>query len=115
MEERRNSPRVELDLNLNVNFAINANAPLKNLSESGICIKSNRGFDSYFLIAIELLFPGVPVIETFGKVVWSRLNPDGSFDTGVEFRYVAEDDRARLLKFRDSEIYKKTISSIFET
>jgi hypothetical protein len=97
MEERRRSPRVELDIK--VNYAINAIASLINLSETGMCIQNENGFEVDVVIAVEISLPGNPAIGVFGKVMWSRPNAYGVYDSGIQFFYVEDKDRKALRSF----------------
>ncbi len=109
MKERRSFPRVEV--RAKVNYAVNASAPLVNLSATGACIRNGEEFDRDVLIAIELKLPGIHAIDTIGRVVWCNPNNGGSFDAGIELRYIAREDRIALAGYCSARIVKQSVKA----
>jgi Tfp pilus assembly protein PilZ len=108
MEERRKALRTELDVL--VNYSKSAFAPATNISEGGICIKDDKGFEPGMFITIDLRLPDSTPIRAIGKIAWCRKTDDRSFESGMEFCYIEEEDKANLRKFIEEKL--KDINNI---
>jgi len=94
MAERRRYKRVELDVL--VNHKIECKVPIANISEDGICIKTEKMFlcDNYLVLIVSL--SEEKKIKAIGKVVWCKEICPETFEYGLKFWHITEEDRESL-------------------
>jgi len=106
--ERRRHPRIEAELPFRfVNEQGEQEAfELVDLSESGARIRCARHLSAMTKMVVGMVLPGRFVdreqdvrLETTGVVVWSHDLGEGSFDTGVFFSELGEEQREILRSF----------------
>jgi hypothetical protein len=85
MEEKRRFLRV--DLTVPVNYEIDNKAKLKNVSEGGLCIITEKPLSYGFDLTIMFSLPeAIPLgIKSFAKVVWSKLSGNNMYESGIQF------------------------------
>ncbi|MBN1698754.1 MAG: PilZ domain-containing protein [Spirochaetales bacterium] len=91
MNERRVSPRAELTVI--VNQSINARAPIKNISDNGICLLAETEFNRGDILSIVFNLPVRKEIRAYTKVIWSRKVESSLYENGLQFWYIDEEDR----------------------
>jgi hypothetical protein len=104
MEERRASPRSSISCKISVtsDFRILVfNAGVENIGEGGIRIVLRERLDIAAPLDVELFLPdkGKSIICS-GEVIWVNEKIAGgeecSFDAGIKFINISEEDRARI-------------------
>ncbi len=85
MEEKRKFFRA--DLSVPVNYEINNKAKLKNVSEGGVCIITEKPLSYGYDLTIMFSLPEtIPLnIKSFAKVVWSKLSGNNTYESGIQF------------------------------
>ncbi len=108
--ERRKFPR--LNLSVDVEYSVigkeqysKSEGVTKNISSGGICVIVYEKIDIGDILSLIINLPaGERPIQTEGRVVWIGdfiLSEDkrSSWDAGVEFTGISEDDSQRLSKY----------------
>ena len=90
-KERRAHPR--LDLDLLVNYAENARAHTRNISEGGVCIIANESIEKGRLLNLVFSISDDLKVPLFGKTVWNRELGNNMYEIGIKFFNVGDDDR----------------------
>jgi Tfp pilus assembly protein PilZ len=96
MEQREFTRAV---LNVTVNKSLLTSAPVSNVSESGMCINTDKFFSTGDMLVLDFTLPGNIEIKAFGKVRWHKQEPDGVHVNGLEFWHLEEEDRLKLRDF----------------
>lgn len=98
--ERRRFPRAEIPCKIVVDSRTKMFATRTvNISEGGIRVVLKARLDTLIDIGLELMIEGEKAICCKGKVAWVLERPDTArngamvYDTGIEFRDLAEGDR----------------------
>ncbi|MFH1094455.1 MAG: PilZ domain-containing protein [Candidatus Omnitrophota bacterium] len=108
--ERRKFPRLNLSVDIEYsvigkNQSSKSEGVTKNISSGGICVIVYERIDIGDILSLVINLPaGERPIQTEGRVVWIGdfiLSDDkrSSWDTGVEFTEISEDDSQRLSKY----------------
>ena len=98
ISENRRHPRFSVDVV--VNYADNAIAHTKDMSEGGICLICDRSFAEGEMLHLSLRIPGEESsIASFCKVMWSRQATEHLSETGLSFWNITEEDRNRIAEF----------------
>jgi Tfp pilus assembly protein PilZ len=94
MKEKRRSKRIQLDIY--VNYSSQASAPVCDLSEHGLCIKTENKFEigNYIVITFEL--GDSNKIRAIGKVVRIDDAEQEKKQYGIDFWYIEEKDRSNI-------------------
>ncbi len=81
-------------------------AETRNIGAGGICVSLKRNFGLFNEVLVQINFQdniNAP-IECEGRIVWvledsaSAQGAEKSFDTGIEFTKVKEEDKARIIR-----------------
>ena len=97
-EYKRRHPRIPLDVR--VNYAFDAFAYSKDISESGICLIAEKDLGEGKMLNLVFYLPERDQpIESFGKVVWAREATEHFYENGVSFWDIVENDRMEIEKF----------------
>lgn len=106
IEERRRYPRVELNLplqyrNLRKIGELPTGSVAKNLSEGGVCFKTNEFISLACRLVVEINLPALPKpIKAISKIAWIRKLPVGQqYELGNQFLDMAKEDKAHVLNF----------------
>ena len=87
--DRRQFPRIEVDTSVifSVILPSHEEGKTRDISQGGLCLETRRALPQGTILRLEFDLPGNPPehISAVGKVMWQRMNVDGSFLTGVKF------------------------------
>ena len=97
MDERRKFDRVIL--NVLIGYRKEAEAALKNISESGICITTSVALVPGRFIKLLITLPDGTEMKVKGKVAWSIRTDDSYFENGIDFLPVGTYYRSLLAHF----------------
>jgi Tfp pilus assembly protein PilZ len=100
--DRRIKPRIELDVI--VNCSRDSKSWIKNISEGGMCIRSEKPFDIGIFILADFSLPSEKPIRVISRILWSRPSDSSGFDSGMEFWYIEDEDRHYLGKYIEQEM-----------
>lgn len=93
--DNRRAPRVPLDVR--VNFAFDAIAHTKDISEGGVCIISEEPLEEGKFL--NLVF-GLPDrdhdVQVIGKVMWSKKSTENFFENGVQFWDISDEAQKEI-------------------
>jgi len=106
-QERRKF--VRLNINVEINYSIipheeQQETGTKNISAGGICMVSDKPLSIGDTLQLEIKLPeDPPSIQVKGKAVWVKqfiaTEKHESFDIGVEFINISEENRKRINKY----------------
>ncbi len=104
--DQRSFPRLELQCDIWVfdNQETHIQTTTENVGGGGVCVILNRPLERFSMVKLKLILPSdfAREIEADGRVVWivCSTNPatgKKSYDTGVEFVNLNEQDKKTLL------------------
>ncbi len=113
---QRKHSRVDLHAHVEVDLATPSqpapaaepSAPLSadslNISEGGMCIRSEKPFDAGIFILADFSLPSEKPIRVISRIIWSRASDSGGYDSGMEFWYIEDEDRHYLGKYIEQEM-----------
>lgn len=106
MEEKRRYRRVDSDFpmqykNLRVASELPIGSIAGNLSEGGVCFKSNKFVSLACRLVVEISLPLLPrPVKAISKVAWIRKIPSSDqYEIGNQFLEITKEDRAHILNF----------------
>jgi len=97
MDERRKFPRVEIDVL--VNYDINAKARSKDISENGICLITGKALEVGSFLNIVFSIEKDDEIKAIGKVKWTREVSAKQYENGLEFWHIDKIDENKIKKY----------------
>ena len=97
MIERRQSKRADFDVL--VNNSVLTTAPIKNVSEQGICITTTTAFSKGDIVVLDFSLPNNITIKAYGKVKWHQETADGVILNGLEFWHIEQECRDKIANF----------------
>ena len=84
---------------------------VNNISVSGIAFEAADELPVASLLKMDICLPLVEKpIQAFGKVIWQKKNDD-TYNTGVAFFWIVEEDRQAIKKYirtKTDKIYEET-------
>ena len=115
LEERRKFISLEVPLNLKYiarGDSVRKEVTTKDLSCEGLRFTNNEELKEGLLLELNMNIPNTPnPVHVNGKVVWAKSlsTEDGSsFDVGVEFIKIEEDNKNTFLRYLCDLIYNQT-------
>jgi c-di-GMP-binding flagellar brake protein YcgR len=106
MEEKRRHKRVESNFpvqyrNLRKPGIPSVGTVTRNLSEGGVCFKSNEFVSLACRLVVEVSLPNSPKpVKAISKVAWIRKTPSGDqYELGNQFLEITKEDRAAIVNF----------------
>lgn len=106
VEEKRRYRRVDSNFpmqyrNLRIATEIPAGSVTRNLSEGGVCFKSNKFVSLACRLVVEISLPSSPKpVKAISKVAWIRKIPSSDqYELGNQFLEITKEDRAHILNF----------------
>ncbi|MBN2444263.1 MAG: PilZ domain-containing protein [Spirochaetales bacterium] len=97
MTERRQTDRTEFDVL--VNKSLVSKAPIKNISEKGICITTTTALSIGDIVVLDFSLPNNNEIKAYGKIKWSKEASEGIFINGLEFWHLEQDCQDKIINF----------------
>ena len=97
LKERRKSTRIEL--NILVNYAQDAKARAKNISDSGIRIRTKESFRIKKFLTLTFKLPEKSETRAYARLIWCKKTDSGLHDTGLEFWDIKNDDKEIVRRF----------------
>ncbi len=108
--EREQRRHARLDIALAVSYAIQqegsegtemAETLSSDISASGLRLMTVASLENGSILNLEITLPeeGVEPIRAQGEVVWQNKISDYSYETGTVIKYMAEEDKMRLMGF----------------
>ena len=70
MTERRQNKRADFDVLINKSLI--TRAPIKNVSEKGICVTTTTAFSKGDIVVLDFSLPNNAEINAYGKVKWHK-------------------------------------------
>ena len=108
-EEKRRYKRIESKLPLQYKNLRKPGEPptgslTKNISEGGICFKSNEFISLACRLVVEISLPTAPKpIKAIAKVAWIKKTPNGDqYELGNQFLDMTKEDKAQIINFVNS-------------
>lgn len=106
VEEKRKFKRVDSSLQVQFkNLRQPGEFPIgsltKNVSEGGVCFKSNRFISLACRLVLEISVPNSPrPVKAISKVAWIRKVPSSDqYELGNQFLEITKDDKSHILNF----------------
>ena len=106
VEEKRRHKRVESSFpvqyrNLRKAGVMPAGSMTQNLSEGGVCFKSNEFVSLACRLVVEISLPNIPKpVKAISKVAWIRKIPStDQYELGNQFLEITKEDRANIMNF----------------
>ena len=106
VDEKRRFKRV--DTNIPVQFKdlrkageLPAGSLTRNLSEGGVCFKTNRFVSLACRLVVEISLPSAPKpVKAISKVAWIRKVPSSDqYELGNQFLEISKEDKAHIMQF----------------
>ena len=105
MEERRLYPRIYLDIL--VNYAVKAKAQSVNISETGLCIITEKGLEKDSYQTLTFTLPDeTEELKIYGKVIWEKRNDKNLYESGIEFWHITDNDIEKIKKYCNKQSKK---------
>ena len=111
VEDKRRYKRVDFNFpiqykNLKTAGEIPLGSLTRNLSEGGVCFKSNRFVSLACRLVVEISLPTSPrPVKAISKVAWIRKIPSSDqYELGNQFLEITKEDRAHILNFVNQSI-----------
>lgn len=109
--EKRRFPRVKVGVplqykNLKKSIDASSGALTRNLSEGGVCFKTNEFISLACRLVVEITIPTQPKpIKAISKIAWIRKLPAGNqYELGNQFLEMAKEDKAHIANFISSAL-----------
>lgn len=106
LEEKRRFKRVDFNLpvqykNLRAPADLSSGSVSRNLSEGGVCFKSNKFVSLACRLVVEITLPASPKpIKAISKVAWIRKVPSSDqYELGNQFLEITKEDKAHIVNF----------------
>ena len=104
MDEKRKAKRIKLKINVEYDMSEYqkwVEAQSGNLSESGICIVSNKEIPVASQLHLKFTLPDSKIpINVSGTVVWNEFSlSDNFYINGIEFKDVSEENKGIIRKY----------------
>jgi c-di-GMP-binding flagellar brake protein YcgR len=106
VDEKRRHKRVESSFpvqyrNLRKLGVPSTGTVTRNLSEGGVCFKSNEFISLACRLVVEVALPNsAKPIKAISKVAWIRKTPSGDqYELGNQFLEITKEDRAAIVNF----------------
>ena len=97
-EDKRRSPRVPLDVH--VNFAFDAIAHTKDISEGGVCIISESKLEVGKFLNLVFRLPDRDLdVQVIGKIMWSKQSSQSYFENGVQFWDISKEAQREIAQY----------------
>lgn len=94
-EDKRKSPRLPLDVQ--VNYQGNAFAKSKDISSGGICLITDEALEEKKIYTLVFSFPGeAERLECFGKVAWTKQASEHMYESGLSFWDIGKDLQKKI-------------------
>lgn len=106
VDEKRRFKRV--DTNIPVQFKdlrkageLPAGSLTRNLSEGGVCFKTNRFVSLACRLVVEISLPSAPKpVKAISKVAWIRKVPSSDqYELGNQFLEISKEDKVHIMQF----------------
>jgi Tfp pilus assembly protein PilZ len=95
--DRRNNPRIEIDLY--VNYSVPIKTGVKNYNTEGLCLITQQRFTKGNIILLIFTLHDNKKLCVYGKVIWSKTKKEGLFETGIRFWEMNKQDLHILLEY----------------
>jgi c-di-GMP-binding flagellar brake protein YcgR len=95
--ERRLSPRKEAEIV--INYSIKAEAVTKNVTREGMCLVTKNELQVGKIIYVVVTLTGSAPMNIYGKVIWSREVKPGSYENGIEYWEIKNEDEEKLIDY----------------
>lgn len=106
VEEKRKYKRVDSSLqvqfkNLRQPSDLPSGSLTRNVSEGGVCFKSNKFISLACRLVLEISIPNAPKpVKAISKVAWIRKVPStDQYELGNQFLEIAKEDKAHIINF----------------
>jgi len=107
--EKRRFSRIKVGVplqykNLKKSIDISSGALTRNLSEGGVCFKTNEFISLACRLVVEITIPTQPKpIKAISRIAWIRKLPAGNqYEMGNQFLEMAKEDRVHVANFVNS-------------
>ena len=90
-------------LDVEVNYATNAQARSKDISLGGICLTSEDPMDEGRFYTLVFLLPCGDKLECIGKTCWCRKVSGQKHESGIQFWKIGEKTQAKLEAYIDQQ------------
>ncbi len=95
-KDRRDSKRIILGIV--VNF-ISAEAKIKNISNTGMCITSNELLPESMTSEVMFFLPNNRYVKADGTILWREKVSEDTYDYGIEFTKIDKESLSHIKKF----------------
>ena len=89
-----------------MNYAENAKARARDISESGIRIRTQNFFKIKDFLLLTFSLPQKSDIKAYAKVVWCKRVESGMYESGLEFWDIKNEDREIVRSFVNDSLRK---------
>lgn len=109
MKERKSWEREERRKKCRVNFSVSINCDRSqrcrslNLSESGMCIATEKEFEVSSFVTLAFELDNNVSIKTHGIIVWSKKISAAEFTHGIKFWHLDRISQKRLKEFIEKQ------------
>lgn len=111
VEDKRRYKRIDFTVpiqykNLRMPAELPVGSVTRNLSEGGICFKSNKFVSLACRLVVEITLPTSPKpIKAISKIAWIRKIPSSDqYELGNQFLEITKEDKANILNFVNQSI-----------
>lgn len=115
-EENRRHRRMDSNVpvqykNLRISTELPIGSIVRNLSEGGICFKSNKFIALACRLVVEIALPtSLKPIKAISKVAWIRKIPStDQYELGSQFLEITREDKANILNFVNQSLSSSVI------
>jgi len=93
--EKRDAERSLVDVN--VNYAMNAKAKTKNITEKGMSIFTKAPLVEKQILLFSILLPAGDMISMHGKIIWNKQLNGDLYENGIEFWNIGNMEKQKLI------------------